>query len=261
MNWRRPIGIAGTVPSAIARLTVRGSHPRASAASAREMVPLLECMISVIVIEYSFSLYPCNLGCIKKHIPILTRVQEPEVTPRYTGVQHNESVSTPLHIEETSIADGPLVYFGPIDPESNRQLAIPVSFERQITDQVRGLTLTLTCQFVGDKVEVTQLNISADRLGTISSRTIAQLGLPRLIREVVKAVTPNWEFWLESSYGDAYLDASKTNYAYLAQVYWLEHISQGTPRQTLMAMLKMPRSTCNVLLRQIKKSYGLPAID
>lgn len=255
------MGIAGTVPSAIARLTVRGSHPRASAASAREMVPLFECMISVIVIEYPFSLYPSNLGCIKKHIPILTRVQEPEITPRYTGVQHNESVSTPLHIEKTSTADGLLVYFGPIDPETKRQLAIPATFERQISDQARGLTLTLTCQFVGDKVEVNRLNISADRLGNISSRAIAQLGLPALIREVVKEVTPSWGYWSESSFGDSHLDTSRTNFAFLAQVYWLEHVSQGTPRQTLMSMLKMPRSTCNVLLRQIKQTYELPALD
>ena len=167
-------------------------------------------------------------------------------------------MSSPVLIEKTSTVDGALVYFGPIDPESKRQLAIPVTFERQISDQVRGLTLTITCQFVGDKVEVTRLNISADRLGTISSRTIAQLGIPGLIREVVKAVTPSWEFWLGSGNEDDHLDVSKTNYAYLAQVYWLEHISQGTPRQTLMSMLKMPRSTCNVLLRKIKNDFGLP---
>ena len=258
MNWRRPIGIAGTVPSAIARLTVRGSHPRASAASAREMVPLLECMISVIVIEYSFSLYPCNLGCIKKHIPILTRVQEPEVTPRYTGVQHNESVSTPLHIEETSAADGALVYFGPIDPESKRQLAIPSTFERQISDQELGLKLTLSCVFTGEKVEVSRLLISSDNQGNISSRVLAQLGLPSLIREVTMFVVPNSEFWVVSKNRDSILEVTSTNFAYLAQVYWLEHVSHGSPRQELMKLLGIPRSTCNLLLRKIKDVYLLP---
>lgn len=255
------MGIAGRVPSAIARLTVRGSHPRASAASAREMVPLFECMISEIVIEYSFSLYPSNLGCIKKHIPIPTRVQEPEITPRYTGVQHNESVSNSLQIEKTATEDGPFVFFGPKDPESKRQLCIPATFERLIWDQDRGLNLVLSCAFQDNKVAVTRICISSLPGEQISSRAIAQLGLPTMIRAVTESVVPDWSFWSLGLAKQPSVQPQEQNFAYLAQVYWLEHISHGAPRQTLMNALQMPRSTCNVLLRSIKQRFDLPASD
>lgn len=255
------MGIAGTVPSAIARLTVRGSHPSASAASAREIVPLFECMISVIVIEYSFSLYPSNLGCIKKHIPILTRVQKPEITPRYTGVQHNENVETKVRIERTDVADGPMTKFGPIDPETNRQLEMPLTFERSVIDERNGLEITLTCAYSGEKVQVKRISVAANSKDHISARDLAQLGLPGLIQVVTESVVPNWEYWTSPRQEGIPTSQLKTNHAFLAQMYWLQHVSHGSPRQTLMDYLNMPRSTCNVLLRNLKLEFELPAIS
>jgi hypothetical protein len=46
--------------------------------------------------------------------------------------------------------------------------------------------------------------------------------------------------------------------ATIAQLYWYHEALSGTPRQVLMQMLDMPRSTVNVLLRKVNKTYPLP---
>jgi hypothetical protein len=170
-------------------------------------------------------------------------------------------VSNLLAIEKTSTPDGPFVSFGPIDPESKRQLCIPSTFERSIWDGERGLSVQLSCEFIENKVKVSKVCIAAEPGEQISSRSIAQLGLPVLVRAVTEEVVPDWEYWNILGRGLEDFKPWAHNYAYLAQVYWLEHISHGAPRQTLMSALQMPRSTCNVLLRNIKSAFELPALD
>jgi hypothetical protein len=164
-----------------------------------------------------------------------------------------------MQVEKTENEDGPLVSFGPIDPETKLQLSIPLTFERVLLDAPNDLLVTLSCRFNNNKVEVVRLNVQTTSGGNISSRAIAQLGLPAFIREATLSVIPNVDFWTSSSSSNEEIEADSHNFAYLAQIYWLEHICFGAPRQTLMNLLALPRSTCNVLLREIKRTYKLPS--
>lgn len=161
-------------------------------------------------------------------------------------------------IEKTNNPDGLMTKFGPQDPETGRQLEIPSSFERKIQDLQSGLKITISCNFDGQLVVVNQLSVATDIDGGITSRVIAQLGLPALIHEVTTSVCPDWEFWSADRLNGERIENSAYNYAFLAQVYWLHHVSHGSPRQELMRMLDIPRSSCNLLLRRIKLAYELP---
>jgi hypothetical protein len=46
----------------------------------------------------------------------------------------------------------------------------------------------------------------------------------------------------------------------LARRYWFEFISWGKPRQTVMSVFDLPRSTANYWIRKARDKYGLPGL-
>jgi hypothetical protein len=167
-----------------------------------------------------------------------------------------------VKISRTDSIDAPLVSVGPTAAESShQQLLIPRQFEREISfpDSEDAPTLTLRCEFRDELVIVTNLEVRHLGANGITSSLLHSLALPALVHAASLDAIPNVEFWTQAgSDSEPALAVLKTDYGFLAQMYWLEHVTQGSPRQRLMSYLGLPQSTCNVLIRRIKSVYPLP---
>jgi hypothetical protein len=161
-------------------------------------------------------------------------------------------------VRKLELSEGATTRFGPIDPSNGTQLSMPKRFEREVIHTDDEMTLHITCLFSGEWVKVEKLCVTASPNVELNSRYLLQLALPSIVRSVTVDAIPNSSYWLDWKADDRDHGGRRMNHAFLAQLYWLEHVSQGNPRQSLMRYLAMPRSTCNVLIRQLRTEYPLP---
>jgi hypothetical protein len=163
-------------------------------------------------------------------------------------------------IRPSDIPDGDLVMFGPTDVKTGKHLRIPRTFSRIVDIQDLQFQLQLWCRFSGDRIEVRRLCIEADG-GEIASRQLLQLGLPAIVREIAFEVIPEASFWTVEGQ-DAVTKWSEMNSQpeFIAQVYWFEHVSWGSPRQEIMRLFGIKRTAANTLLRKLAREISLPGI-
>lgn len=163
-------------------------------------------------------------------------------------------MTLPFKLESAGIADGKSLEFGPFDPETGTQQSIPETLTRKVIYPELGITAVVSCLFTGDKLEIQ--SISVENSGKfISTKVLTQLALPAVIRAIAIEVVPNAKFW-------ALLDASdmlkRDSPAFLAQVYWFEHISWGSPRGSIMAYMSWSRTNANFHISKIARNFQLP---
>lgn len=148
--------------------------------------------------------------------------------------------------------------FGPTDEKTGKRLAIPRTFSRIVDIQDLQFQLELWCEFSGDRIEVRKLCIEANG-GEIASRKLLQLGLPAIVREIAFEVIPDAKFWtVEGQEPNLDWNSMNTQPEFLAQMYWFEHVSWGSPRQEIMRYFGMKRTAANALIRKVSKYIPLP---
>jgi hypothetical protein len=151
--------------------------------------------------------------------------------------------------------DGDLVAVGPTNPDLRFALEIPSSFARKFVNPQNGLAIELHCTFDGDKTNLTKLVVEKGSTG-ITTRELGQLKLPELIQRLCHEVIPNSKHWTGASTGQP----ARQTFAFMAQLYWFEHISWGNPRMRLMELFQWPKSTASYQLRKLNKQWPLPGI-
>lgn len=169
----------------------------------------------------------------------------------------NSVMDANYELTRTETPDGDLVEFGPYDGDASMQLRIPETFERNFAYSETGVTACVSCRFTGERIEVVKLAVTPQLGSGLKTRDLLSLGLPAVIRSMAEDVIPDWGYWKRWD-DDASWTGLKVNDEFLAQLYWLEHVSGGNPRKTLMSYLALPRSTTNLLLRRLKATYPLP---
>ena len=157
-------------------------------------------------------------------------------------------------LESAGVQDGPIVNFGPFDAESGTQQSIPSALKRRVVYLDLEIALTVDCVFTGDKIEIQKLTVENDGK-FISTKVLTQLALPAVMRAIAVDVVPNSHLW-------AFLDntAIIKNEApsFLAQVYWFEHISWGSPRGSIMNYMGWSRTNANFHISKIARRFPLP---
>jgi hypothetical protein len=161
---------------------------------------------------------------------------------------------TEFSIRGNQSDDGPMVSFGPQDVATASQLAIPGSLTRNVSYPSLALEVELSCVFTGDRLEIVKLAI-ASRHSFIATKDLTQLSLPQVIRAIVCESVPNSDSWLPQSPNSFNQSRSE---AFLAQLYWFEHVSWGSPRATLMAYTGWSRPYANTRIKMISKDFKLP---
>jgi hypothetical protein len=157
-------------------------------------------------------------------------------------------------IESTGVADGPRVEFGPFDQETGTQQSIPGTLTRRVTYPDLEVSAVVECIFTGDKIEIQ--SISVQNNGTfVSTKALTQLALPAVIRAIAVETVPNSELWSNVATNPV---ARFEGPSFLAQVYWFEHISWGSPRASIMTYMNWSRTNANFHISKIAKYIALP---
>lgn len=165
-----------------------------------------------------------------------------------------------ITVSEADVRDGQLIPFGPVDPETKRQLHILETFTRAVTYEDMPFRLVLGCVFDGEKIQVQKLTIEG--MGAfVTSRDLTQLALPSVIRQVGMSVIPESEFWTQDwQDANSVKEGLKANSYFLAQMYWMEHATWGSPRVTIQNYLQCQRTTANYYIRLAANIVGLPGL-
>ena len=170
------------------------------------------------------------------------------------GVRHNGKMSENFHIERTEDPDGPMVQVGPVMPHGQSQLQVPTHLTRRVFYGEGDPVVEVSIAFSGERLEVVALKATATT-GSITSLFLTQLALPKAIRQIAIDVVPNGSLWtLDEREGGMGLESSD----FLAQLYWFEHLSWGSPRGAIMKYMGWSRTTANWHIRKVEKVFPLP---
>ncbi len=157
-------------------------------------------------------------------------------------------------IEPTGVADGARVEFGPLDQETGTQQSIPRTLTRKVTYPDLEVSAVVDCIFTGDKIEIQSITVQND--GTfVSTKVLTQLALPAVIRAIAIETVPNSELWANVGTNPV---ARFEGPSFLAQVYWFEHISWGSPRGSIMTYMNWSRTNANFHISKIARHIALP---
>ena len=175
-----------------------------------------------------------------------------------TDVRHNCWMAIDTMVTQVGI-DGRLTEVGPMDPNHDFRLQVPMNFTRLLVDSGSEREVTVQLAFKGDKLEVTKLCIE-DKEGSISSRDLLTLSLPRLIRLAALDAIPESHYWekaIRNSNGIS--ERLRENPLLLSKLYWFEHLTWGSPRVAIQELLGCKRTTANYYIRLASNAYELPA--
>jgi hypothetical protein len=157
-------------------------------------------------------------------------------------------------LETVGVPDGKPVDFGPFDQETGTQQSIPSSLSRRVIYPELGVSAVVECVFTGDRLEIER--ISVENNGKfVSTKVLTQLALPAVIRAIAIEVVPNAKLWAELKPNQDFKLEGPT---FLAQVYWFEHISWGSPRGSIMSYMGWSRTNANFHISKIARDFPLP---
>lgn len=157
-------------------------------------------------------------------------------------------------VSVTEERDGPLVLAGPKTETLNQQLLVPSSMNRKIIYSDNLPVLETALVFSGERLEIVRLTIEAQEV-YLSTQFLTQLSLPKVIRQVALESVPDSARWLAPS---ADRVGGIDSYDFLAQVYWFEHLSWGSPRKSVMNFMGWSRANTNFHLRKMAEMGLLP---
>jgi len=151
--------------------------------------------------------------------------------------------------------DGPMVYFGPLDPETGLRCQIPRELSRLVIYPALGLEVQIDCTFSGERLEIERLTIESNS-SYLASRDLTQLALPQVMNKVVSTVVPEARA-IEKQIKSTLLD-KPDGPAFLAQLYWFEFVGWGSPRVSIMSYMGWSRANANFHIKRINKLFPLP---
>lgn len=173
-------------------------------------------------------------------------------------MRHNGQMSENFTISRADVKDGKMVTFGPIDPENMKRLSIPKTFTRFVDYTDSSLAVELQCVFDGEKIQVSRISV-ANSGGFVTSRDLTQLSLPAVIRQIGLEVIPDSEYWTQE-----WQDANSIKHGlkydswFIAQLYWFEHATWGSPRVAVQEFMGCKRTTANYYIRLAGEKTALP---
>jgi hypothetical protein len=158
-------------------------------------------------------------------------------------------------IQSEGRIDGPLHEFGPVANLTGKRLSVPSPLRRKVYYPGLAYLVELTCVFTGQRLEIESLDIHGDG-AFINTQYLTQLSLPEVIHEIAKELEVNSEFWACRARP---LDELRVDDpSFIAQIYWYEHATWGSPRAAVMSYMGWSRTNTNWHLRKIADKFTLP---
>lgn len=156
-------------------------------------------------------------------------------------------------IRETYQPDGRLKDVLGYTPFAKHQLLVPAELYREIEYKDPAMTLSVKISLSDEgRYELTHLEVSG--FAPISKKFLVDVPFPEIIRKAAVKAIPNSDYWLNP----AFEDNAEIPDDYLAQLYWFEHLTWGSPRLAIMAVTGWSRANANYHIRRLTKYYDLP---
>lgn len=153
----------------------------------------------------------------------------------------------------TKVEDGERVPFGPLGD------SLPKSWTSHVTYSDSPLELELSARFDGQRVVIDRVTVvRPDGMG-VNPEDLIALQLGQVIRQAAEgAVSPGHGANVNRRPGQR---PTPEELKLVAAVYWFHHVTWGAPRQAVMALWDLPRSTANRWLRTARELYVMPEVD
>jgi hypothetical protein len=174
------------------------------------------------------------------------------------GGWHNLLMSDFEVVSDRSL-DGPTVPVGLSEPRYHPQIQAPLWLERTVEYPSLGLLVTLRLEQRNGRFELLRLKIEGFSGKPVQTKDLTALALPEVIYKVCRDAIGEKSFWAKSE--DSGLDgkaALTRDDEFLAQLYCLEYLCQGSPRNTFVNSLGIPRSTATLRIKELRRFYALP---
>jgi hypothetical protein len=156
-------------------------------------------------------------------------------------------------LSPTNEADKELTQVGPLLRNLPHQLTVPKEMVRKVIYGQDAPEVFIRVSFLGERLEVTELKVVASR-EPVSTQFLTKLTLPKVLRAIAVESTPHASNWLLAGN----YETSLPNYEFLAQLYWFEYMSWGSPRSRIMEHMGWSRANTNWHLRKIARRCNLP---
>jgi hypothetical protein len=180
-------------------------------------------------------------------------------TPPSIKVCHNGVVSEFQVQPPAPFADGPKVSFGLEMKGFGFSLTIASELKRLVTYSNIPVSLFLECRYEVDKLRLVRVEVQNVEGKYISTRDLMHLKLPAILREISLGAVENAHTFMGHARKTLNSPASlRNNLDVLAQLYWLEVVTWGTPRKTIMELSGCSRSTANECITLASKEYRMP---
>jgi hypothetical protein len=137
---------------------------------------------------------------------------------------------------------------------------LPARFAAEVDYLARPLRVQIKASFDGEnRVRAEQVSVERTSGESVTPEDMASLQLGALMAQVVWHATTHTDVGSVVQVGRQLPDgAGEEELLTVAQVYWFEYISWGSPRRRIMEMFDIPRSTANRWIRRARELYPLP---
>lgn len=154
---------------------------------------------------------------------------------------------------KTKSVDGERVPFGPLDD------SLPKSWTAHVAYSDSPLELELSARFDGRRVVIDRVTVIRPDGAGVNPEDLVALQLGQVVQHVAEgAVSPGHGAHVGRRPGRRPTDEELK---LVAAVYWFHHVTWGAPRQAVMALWDIPRSTANRWLRRARELYPMPEVD
>lgn len=142
------------------------------------------------------------------------------------------------------------ITFGP------SKMSLPRTFEGTVNYGDQPFEVEISATFDGNRVRAQVIGIK--REDGVTPRDLATIELGRVIESVTAgAVRPDDGAHVGRRPGRRPTDEELR---LVADVYWYHHVTGGNPRQAVMTLWDLPRSTANGWLRRARDLYDFPEV-
>lgn len=141
-------------------------------------------------------------------------------------------------------------YFGPA------KMGLPASFSGSVEYDDQPLLLKIDATFDGQRVGAKVISVERADGASVTPRDLTTIELGHVIDELTTAaVSPDTGAHVGRRPGRK---PTPEELELVTNVYWYHHVTGGNPRQAVMAIWDLPRSTANGWLRSARQMFDFP---
>lgn len=155
--------------------------------------------------------------------------------------------------------DGPGAVIGLVEPRFHPQIVAPTWLNRTVQYVNLGLTVSLRLEKRQQRFELLRMEIEGTSGRPIQTKDLTVLSLPNVVYQICRQAVKDEYFWTKAE-GSIQADKEElsSDIEFLTQLFAIEYLCQGNPRNAFITNLGIPRSTATLRVQEIRALLNLP---